>query len=490
MKEPKMNPFRRLIVYAALAWLMLVPLAIAAPPQTINYQGYLTNISGLPAISTVPMTFRLYDALSVGTLLWSESQTVVVTSGVFNVALGSGTLVTGTPLGNLAFDAPYFLEVVVGAETLAPRQSLSASPYARRAAVADAVSTSTPLIIGSNNIAPCDASHAGSLRWNIVAVTMQLCDGAAWRALTVGPQTFTVEGTVSGLVGTLQLQNNGNAITVSANGGFAFPIPLVGGNPYSVTVLAQPAGQLCSVANVAGTIVNANVTNVAVTCTTPTPLLWYRFEGSGSNDGSLPGFAMSLFSSTFVPGKVGQGAVFGPGGYAQVSGMGSVLGAYGQITVAFWMNEAALLNSVAFWDIDNRTVAPYGGVQLAQALTGISVCASTTTTAYLSGACTGFTSPSANAWHHWIIRYSGTGTGAGQGGPIEFYVDGVLVLTRANDASNNPVFNSSGMPDTMYLGASGVTVDDFKIFNRTFTAAEQCTFIIGGAWNGASCTLP
>jgi hypothetical protein len=80
--------------------------------------------------------------------------------------------------------------------------------------------------------------------------------------------TFSVGGNVSGLTGTVVLRNNGgDNLSVSANGAFTFATRVASGGAYAVTVLTQPAGQTCTVASGSGTA-NANVTNVAVTCTT------------------------------------------------------------------------------------------------------------------------------------------------------------------------------------------------------------------------------
>ena len=80
----------------------------------------------------------------------------------------------------------------------------------------------------------------------------------------------TVGGTVSGLNGTVVLQNNGgNNLSISANGGFTFTTALATGGAYSVTVLTQPVSQTCAVANGAGTVSGANVTGVTVTCPPP-----------------------------------------------------------------------------------------------------------------------------------------------------------------------------------------------------------------------------
>ena len=84
--------------------------------------------------------------------------------------------------------------------------------------------------------------------------------------------TFTIGGTVSGLGGTgLMLQNNGgDDLGVSADGAFTFTTPLADGSAYDVAVLTQPTGlsQTCTVANASGTLMGADVTNIAVTCTT------------------------------------------------------------------------------------------------------------------------------------------------------------------------------------------------------------------------------
>jgi hypothetical protein len=83
---------------------------------------------------------------------------------------------------------------------------------------------------------------------------------------------FTVGGSVGGLAGSgLVLQNNGgDNLSIGADGGFTFPTAIPSGAPYNVTVAAQPSGpaQSCTVANGAGVVGAANVTNVSVSCVT------------------------------------------------------------------------------------------------------------------------------------------------------------------------------------------------------------------------------
>ena len=81
--------------------------------------------------------------------------------------------------------------------------------------------------------------------------------------------TYSIGGTVSGLSGTVVLQDNGgDDLSVSANGAVTFATKLPTGAAYNVTVKTNPAGQTCTVAGGSGTVGSANVTNVAVTCTT------------------------------------------------------------------------------------------------------------------------------------------------------------------------------------------------------------------------------
>ncbi len=60
---------------------------------------------------------------------------------------------------------------------------------------------------------------------------------------TTPAQTYSVGGSVSGLSGTVVLQNNGgNDLSVSANGSFAFSTQLASGAAYAVTVKKQSVG--------------------------------------------------------------------------------------------------------------------------------------------------------------------------------------------------------------------------------------------------------
>lgn len=110
--------------------------------------------------------------------------------------------------------------------------------------------------------------------------------------------TYTIGGTVSGLSGTLTLQNNGaDSLVLNADGAFVFATPVALSSGYSVTVSAQPAGKTCTVGNGSGANVTANVTNVGITCaTTPQPVFIY-VPDYGNNQ--VLGYRLDTNTGTF-----------------------------------------------------------------------------------------------------------------------------------------------------------------------------------------------
>ena len=99
-------------------------------------------------------------------------------------------------------------------------------------------------------------------------------------------EKYTVGGRLTGLVsgGDVVLVLNGsNGQTLTADGDFVFPA-LLDGASYTVSVSAQPASQVCSVANGSGTLAGANVTNVLVTCVDDDYTLGGHLSGLEANE--------------------------------------------------------------------------------------------------------------------------------------------------------------------------------------------------------------
>lgn len=125
---------RRLLL---LAMTLGLPVA-AAVPGTMRFQGRLVNPGTLDprAEASVNINFRIYDASSGGTLLWSEGPVAAaLDDGHFDAELGAGV-----PLSSSVFAADgRWLEVEVEGVALAPRQRLPSTPWALRAAAADSL---------------------------------------------------------------------------------------------------------------------------------------------------------------------------------------------------------------------------------------------------------------------------------------------------------------------------------------------------------------
>ena len=86
--------------------------------------------------------------------------------------------------------------------------------------------------------------------------------------VTCANETFNVGGTISGLTASgLVLANGSDTLSVPAGAtSFTMPTAVAFGSDYKVTVISQPTGLTCDVANGTGTIGDAAVTNIAVTC--------------------------------------------------------------------------------------------------------------------------------------------------------------------------------------------------------------------------------
>jgi uncharacterized repeat protein (TIGR03803 family) len=81
-------------------------------------------------------------------------------------------------------------------------------------------------------------------------------------------QSYTVGGTISGLISSgLVLANGGDTLAVSAGASsFTMPAAVAYTADYAVTVQTQPVGLNCAIGNGVGAMGGAAVTNVAVTC--------------------------------------------------------------------------------------------------------------------------------------------------------------------------------------------------------------------------------
>ena len=108
--------------------------SLGAIPQSINYQGRLTNAAGSPVNDTVDLVFDICADSLCSRPLWEESQTgVIVTDGLFGVLLGSIT-----PIPPSVFSGSVrWLSISKDGIPFVRRLRMISVPYAYRTLLAD-----------------------------------------------------------------------------------------------------------------------------------------------------------------------------------------------------------------------------------------------------------------------------------------------------------------------------------------------------------------
>jgi len=108
--------------------------AAAQVPQIMNYEGTLTDTDGNPVPDgTYEIRFSLYNVLTGGTPLWTETWNstttpVIVTNGKFNVLLGTHNPI---PVEFFNNKPKTYIGIKVGTDDeMMPRQQLASVPYA------------------------------------------------------------------------------------------------------------------------------------------------------------------------------------------------------------------------------------------------------------------------------------------------------------------------------------------------------------------------
>jgi hypothetical protein len=114
------------VLSALVALTILAGVHAQGVTQPFTYQGFLRQ-GGAPLNNpSQAMRFRIFDALTGGTMLWdSGALTVNVANGLFTVQLN--------PPVSVWTGADRFLEIQVGATTLSPRVRIGSTPYANTA---------------------------------------------------------------------------------------------------------------------------------------------------------------------------------------------------------------------------------------------------------------------------------------------------------------------------------------------------------------------
>jgi hypothetical protein len=115
--------------FIALGFFSLLAPAALSPaqaqvPDSVSFQGFLTDAAGDTLNATVSIKFTLYDG---ATVRWTETHpAVTVAGGIFNVYLGSVV-----PLDSVYFDRAFNLGITIDSDSeIGGQTPLAAAPYA------------------------------------------------------------------------------------------------------------------------------------------------------------------------------------------------------------------------------------------------------------------------------------------------------------------------------------------------------------------------
>jgi len=434
------------------------PAAATSPagsvPNAINYQGRLVD-NGFPVNATRTITFRLYDASSGGTLLYTvPSQSIIVSQGVFGC-----TLVISTAA--LAGPAQKYLEVQIDSTVLSPREPLNAVPYALIAkSLEDNVSVSS-VSIGSSLIS------SGTL----AVASLQALTGAT--GVSVLSPVFFTAGNDLGL-GTLNpatllhlssgtLTIDGTAATaISAVGNVG--LGLTGTAPNAQLQVANPGASPASPDLIVGNGASGSGNN--------TQAAFYRggalgsYVGLDAYDAGVGGAPLILNGNN--NGKVGIGAgAIAPGAMLDVDGSAQ-FGSAG--------------TKSAFAAGGTLTIANNAGVTLTGSAGNINTQSSVTASGFFGGAASiGAVNAAAK-----IHLSSGT-----------LLIDGnaansIIVNGRVGVGTNNPATKFHMSSGTLLLDGAGAALT----VNGTITATSFSGGVSGNATsatnlaNGAANQVP
>lgn len=178
---------------------------------TVPYQFILTNTNGQLITGNRNVSVGIYAASTGGTPLWSESHSnLPIVEGVGRIDLGGQT--SGGIPANLWNDAPIYLSLTIGAETLAPRELLN-PPTSLQVFTKPSGSVRMELI--GDNGPVFDVVHVKS-------------DGSSAPALTVNQNGTLISSSPVDLMG---VNNNGTQDVVLRQDGSQFLHLLPWGGP-------------------------------------------------------------------------------------------------------------------------------------------------------------------------------------------------------------------------------------------------------------------
>ena len=107
-----------------------------------------------------------------------------------------------------------------------------------------------------------------------LTLILQACGGSGSSA-----PNYTISASISGLTGSLTLQNNGSdTLTLSQNGDYTFTTRLNEGTGYNITIQTPAENDTCTLTNSSGTVAKQNI-NISINCVPTTYTLGGSISG-------------------------------------------------------------------------------------------------------------------------------------------------------------------------------------------------------------------
>jgi hypothetical protein len=216
------------------------PSTPVTPNRQLSFQGRLETAGGTPITSATNLTFKLYDAASSGTQLYSSGTCSITpdADGVFSTQIG-GTCGSAIAATVFTENPNVYLEVTVVSDVLTPRQQIATVAYALNSETLQGFPISSTVSAVRNTVVPMN-------QWGQIVVGEQ------------NPRLTGVSGTFQISAPSLSLTTatgtNGN-ITLAPDGTGQVN---VNGNTTSTNFFNVSDSQLTSGSLITGTAANNN----------------------------------------------------------------------------------------------------------------------------------------------------------------------------------------------------------------------------------------
>ncbi len=478
-------------VIVASFGMMTIPTANAAVGinHGINFQGKLTNPNGTNlANGNYNFVFSLYSVAAGGSAIWTESDTLTLTDGIFQINLGPSATGANTNFANVDFNSDsIYLGIKVGADAeMSPRVQFTATPYAFNSEKLGGISAA-----GFAQLNPASA-QSGSLN-----VTGSVQAATSIQAPLVDTATAVALGLGTGTASSVTIGRTTTPFTVQGNTSSSFT-STNGANTTTVSFVAPTANRSISFPDAGGTI----CTTTASTCSAT-----YQAAGNylAKNTADTSSFAVTatnyLYGFTNSSLATASGVLKLDNGTNTGSGLTVVGGGNPAAGQALILVNAAAAVTGSLIDLQSNAVSKFsvntsGNLTTAGTITSGLINGQTiSSAANFTGTVTAATSllapllDTASAGILSLGTTSATGINLNQNtivasgksftanGNATVGTTGSATLFKNNGATQNNVCAYTGVSGTITLSSAGKTVNDCTAFAITDTGPTTISSI-------------